>query len=148
MLIGVGIFVLLVGYVVYQGVTTTNSNTTEEQIPNQELTDSSYAEQKDETGPVTVTIKPVALPENGDWEFAWTLQTHSVDLSMDIIEAVVLITGDGSEMKPTSWDGDPPGGHHRTGTVRFTAPDPPSESIVVQVKNVAGVPVREFNWVL
>ncbi|MAZ30204.1 hypothetical protein CL655_02875 [bacterium] len=152
LLIGVGVLVFLIGYVVYQGINTQDTGAQEERAATQSSESPSdittYREQTDETGPVSVTVKPLALPETGDWEFAWTLQTHSVDLSMDILESVVIIDDDGKEIKPTAWDGDPPGGHHRTGTVRFTAPDAVSEKVTVQVRNVAGVPMREFNWQL
>tara|TARA_B100000508_G_scaffold89939_1_gene70076 strand:+ start:854 stop:1327 length:474 start_codon:yes stop_codon:yes gene_type:complete len=147
---GVGVLLLLIGYVFYQGQGANNevseSNTQVAEQMNGQLQAGEYSEQTDDTGPVSVTVKPLSLSDSGDWTFELTLQTHSVDLTMDIVESVVLIAGDGSEIKPTSWDGDPPEGHHRTGIVSFSAPDSDSQSITIEVRNVAGVPAREFSW--
>ncbi len=65
---------------------------------------------------------------------------------MDLLESVVLLDASGNEVKPLTWDGDPLGGHHRTGTLRFAAPDPVPDTIRVLVKNIADVPSREFVW--
>lgn len=148
---GIGVLLILIGYILYQEqkannqVPESNSQTVEEMGLAQ---NSEYTEQKDNTGPVSVTVQPLTLIDSGDWTFALTLQTHSVDLTMDIVESVVLIDSAGNEIKPTSWDGDPPGGHHRTGVITFTSPELSPDTVLMQVRNVADVPLREFSWQL
>lgn len=149
---GVGVLLLLIGYVLYQGWGA-NSRVAENNLQSVEQKNglsqtSKYTEQKDETGPVSVTVQPLTLADSGDWTFELTIQTHSVDLAMDIVESVVLIDSSGNEIKPTSWDGDPPGGHHRTGVITFDSPELIPDAVMMQVRNVADVPVREFSWVL
>lgn len=142
-----GLLVILVIYFGYQARSTELTPAQKEISEASEIeTSSSFSLKKDETGSVTVSVTPKFTPESSEWDFALTLQTHSVELSMDILESVVLLDADGSEGKPLSWDGDPPEGHHRTGTLRFAALDPVPDTIVLRVKDIAGVPVREFVW--
>ena len=72
--------------------------------------------------------------------------TSSVDLDMDILTSIVLLDSAGEEVSPVSWDGDPPEGHHRTGTLSFAALNPKPETVTVLAKNIADVPLREFVW--
>ena len=72
-----------------------------------------------EAGAVKVTIVPTKLDASGA-TFAITLDTHSVDLSMDLAAAAVLDVG-GVGWTVEGWTGAEPGGHHREGELRFTA---------------------------
>jgi len=145
--IGGGLLVVLIIFFAYQMKNDSPTISTENSsIQTEETAPESFSEQKDETGPVTVTVEPKLNRGDTEWNFEITLQTHSVELDMDILESVVLLDTTGEEVKPVAWDGDPPGGHHRTGILRFAAPDPVPETITLRVKNVADVPVREFVW--
>ena len=150
MFICIGAVVFLVGYTIYQENKSPDTASNEDRLSaaTQKIPSSSgtYAEQTDDTGPVSVTVKPLTLPATGEWKFAVSLQTHSVDLSMDLLESAVLVDSSGNEAKPISWDGDPPGGHHRTGMLSFEALEPMQETVTMLVKNIADVPVREFVW--
>lgn len=96
-------------------------------------------------GSVTVIVKPKSLVANQPLEFEIAMDTHSVDLSYDMLKTVVLRDNSGKEFFPIDWDGAGPGGHHRSGTIKF-APLKISNSITLLVKNVAGVPERVFKW--
>lgn len=101
----------------------------------------------DSQGEVTVTVEPVNVSEkSGDWKFKITTDTHSTELDYDPRESVVLINANGGEIKPTSYEGDPPGGHHRTGAVLFPHLDPYPQTITVVVKGVGGIERRTFSW--
>ena len=69
---------------------------------------------------VTVRATPRDVsPAAKAWEFDIVLETHSQDLSDDVKAGAVLVGGGGAKLAPLSWEGDPPGGHHRKGVLRF-----------------------------
>ena len=70
-----------------------------------------------EAGEVTVKITPVRVDGNGA-EFKVALDTHSVDLDIDIAKGS-LFTVAGASWGAAAWEGAEPGGHHREGTLRF-----------------------------
>ena len=86
--------------------------------------------------------------------FNVAMNTHSVDLdAVDLSQVAVLRTDQGAEVGPTGWDA-PKGGHHRSGTLTFPAMTPSgavvlgdgTRSFELLIRNVAGVPEREFRW--
>jgi hypothetical protein len=81
----------------------------------------STAVQKDAQGAVTVVVQPLNLDAPGETiDFDVTLDTHSVDLSMDLSRLAFLSTSDGREVAAVRWDA-PSGGHHVSGTLFFPA---------------------------
>ena len=70
-------------------------------------------------GSVEVTITPVRVDNSGA-AFQIKFDTHSGDLGLDVPAASRLVV-DGNEWGGASWVGDPPGGHHRQGELRFKA---------------------------
>lgn len=107
---------------------------------------SSFEPKTVEGGSVTVTVTPLSLKAGAPLEFEIAMNTHSVDLSDDMLKAVVLRDDAGKEYAPTAWDGPASGGHHRSGKV--TLPDLASgaKSVTLVVKGIAGVPERSFKW--
>lgn len=104
----------------------------------------SLAPQTNAEGPVTVTVAPRIAADA--WEFAVTLDTHSVELTDDMTQAAQLISDSGAEYAPRSWSGDPAGGHHRSGTLTFAPPAPESAAVTLAIRNVGGVAERLFTW--
>jgi len=75
----------------------------------------------DQQGAVTVEITPPKLSEASDTlEFEVALNTHSVDLSMDLAALSTLATDKGLVVPATKWNA-PLGGHHVSGTLSFPA---------------------------
>ncbi len=99
-----------------------------------------------EGGSVSVAVTPIALKLGAPLEFDIAMNTHSVDLSNDMLTAVVLRDDAGKEYAPTGWDGPSSGGHHRSGKIKFAALTTNTKSISLIVKNIAGVPERTFKW--
>ena len=94
---------------------------------------------------VSVTVAPKNISNNADTlDFELTFNTHSVELSEDLIQVSTLIDGNGREYKPISWDGDGPGGHHRAGILRFRPISPLPESIELKIS--VGQTERSFKW--
>lgn len=77
------------------------------------------AELTDSQGAVTVVVKPLGLNSSQDTlSFEVTLDTHSIDLSMDLAALATLSTDTGMKVQAARWDA-PLGGHHVSGTLSF-----------------------------
>ena len=98
---------------------------------------------------VTTKVTPRNLASNaGSWEFAIVLDTHSQDLSDDLVKSSLLLDGAGGRHSPTAWDGAPPGGHHREGVLRFKPISPRPQSIDLQITRAGEDAPRSFRWQL
>jgi hypothetical protein len=75
----------------------------------------------DNQGAVEVSVTPINLdnPEE-TLIFEVTLNTHSVDLSMDLATLATLSTDTGKSVQAATWDA-PRGGHHVEGKLSFPA---------------------------
>lgn len=96
-------------------------------------------------GEVTVSVTPLVLKSGFPASFDIAFETHSVDLLFDIEEIATLSDGTSTSYVP-HWEGSPPGGHHRSGTLRFTPDVKNPKTITVILKNIAGVSERMFTW--
>ena len=63
------------------------------------------------------------------------LDTHSGALDADLVTAAGLTVGD-TPWPAVAWDGDPPGGHHRAGTLHFDATGPPTGSVRLDLEGL------------
>jgi hypothetical protein len=109
------------------------------------------AELTDSQGAVTVTVKPLDLNSSPDTlSFEVTLDTHSIDLSMDLVALATLTTDTGQSVQATLWDA-PLGGHHVSGTLSFlvSAESKPildgASKLTLIIKGV-DAPERIFAW--
>lgn len=103
------------------------------------------AAQTSRRGGVTVSVTPKDVAAGAPrWDFEVVFDTHSVDLNHDLVKSAALIDAAGDRHAPLAWDGDPPGGHHRKGVLRFK-PLGAVDEITLQIRDV-GVPERVFRW--
>jgi len=73
----------------------------------------------DQQGAVIMEVTPLNLGTLADTlEFEVVLNTHSVDLSMNLAELATLTTDTGTSIQAVSWDA-PSGGHHVSGKLIF-----------------------------
>ena len=73
----------------------------------------------DEQGAVVFEVTPLNLDTPADTlEFNIAMNTHSVDLSMDLATLSTLSTDTGTTVEASKWD-TVPGGHHVEGTLIF-----------------------------
>jgi hypothetical protein len=108
-----------------------------------------FATQSNDEAAVTVEVTPLNLGSDAaTLEFEVAFNTHSVDLSFDPAAISVLRDAAGGEYPAIAWEGGGPGGHHRSGVLRFQAPDQAGEFIEVVIQDVAGVAERVFSWEL
>lgn len=105
----------------------------------------------DGQGAVTVEIQPVNLTSPGDaLVFDISMNTHSVDLSMDLAKLAVLSTDTGKTIQAIKWDA-PRGGHHVSGKLSFPTTVngknifDGAKVVTVVIKNV-DAPSRTFSW--
>jgi len=96
---------------------------------------------------VSVTPKLVAA-EAPAWEFGVTLNTHSQDLSDDLVKNSVLVDSKGARHAPVAWEGSPPGGHHRSGVLRFKGLGAQADAIELQIRRPNEAAPRSFRWKL
>lgn len=98
---------------------------------------------------VTVQVTPLNLPGgNETLDFEVAFNTHSVDLSFDPVAISVLRDDQGREYPVAGWEGAESGGHHRSGVLKFAAPENAPTFVEVIIRDVAGVPERIFRWEL
>lgn len=105
----------------------------------------------DEQGAVAVTVTPLNVGQPGTTlDFEVAMNTHSVDLSMDLATLATLTTDIGKEVAASSWDA-PAGGHHATGVLSFPAASTAGsllEGATTLTVTLVGVdaPARTFTW--
>ena len=76
-------------------------------------------------------------------EFQIVINTHSVDLDFDLTQISALYDNLGNTYKPAKWEGSEPGGHHRSGILKFPSINKNAKSIKLVITDSTK---REFNW--
>lgn len=100
-----------------------------------------FAEQAQTVGDVEVKVRPTALDTSGA-QFTITLDTHSGELDTDFTAATLDVGG--TRWPTATWVGDPPGGHHRTGTLRFASAGPTTGTATLTIIGLTEPAV--FTW--
>lgn len=96
-----------------------------------------------------VTVKATPRPLSGAvWEFELAFDTHSRDLNDDLEKSAVLVVDGGRTFQPVTWQGDPPGGHHRKGVLQFKPVSPAPASIELRIAREGEPKPRVFQWSL
>ncbi len=104
--------------------------------------------QTSQQGAVTVTVAPHGFPQKAaTWDFDVSLNTHTQPLDDDLTKSATLVV-DGKAYRPTSWEGSPPGGHHRKGVLRFPAVAPLPAAVELQIQRSGEKSPRTFRWSL
>lgn len=106
----------------------------------------------DSQGAVEVTVIPSAWRSDasGTIEFQVSMNTHSVDLSMDLADSATLQTDTGVTLQALDWSGG--SGHHVTGVLRFPSATPEGQPLLEEATQLTltlrGVdaPSRVFRW--
>jgi len=105
----------------------------------------------DEQGAVVVKITPLNLTNPGETvDFEVDMNTHSVDLGMNLAELSTLATDSGQKITAEKWEA-PGGGHHVAGKLLFPASvnGKPflqgATKLTLSLRDV-GVPERVFTW--
>lgn len=104
--------------------------------------------QTNNEGEVEVTVTPLTLsPPTNTWSFQLIFNTHTVELSQDLLQKAFLEWPGEERQPPLAWEGDPPGGHHRQGVLRFPPPKiSKGEEFTLILQNIGGTFERKFTW--
>ena len=107
------------------------------------------SEQKSTEAGVTVSVTLQAIAADAKtWNFDVALNTHAQELSDDFSKTTVLIDDRGVEYRPVAWEGAGPGGHHRSGVLKFAAGKQVPESLEMRMTRPGEAQPRSFRWQL
>lgn len=107
-----------------------------------------FQAQMNDQNAVWVEVKPVQLAPGQPAIFEVRLNTHSVNLSYDMVQVSSLQDSQGKVYKATAWKGSSPGGHHRRGTLEFPQLQGNPQTVKLVIQGIADVPERVFAWKL
>lgn len=97
---------------------------------------------------VRIVITPKAVAAKAEWEFDVVMDTHTKPLDNDLTKTAVLVVDGGKKYTPLAWQGDKPGGHHRKGVLRFSAPNEQIKSFELQIQGAGAATNRVFKWTM
>ena len=97
---------------------------------------------------ISIEVEPEDFSFEKPVKFSISLSTHQGSLNFDLAQISLLEDDKGSVYRPLHWEGSPPGGHHRNGTLTFPKLTQKSQSIKFTIRNVYDVPERVFKWEL
>jgi len=94
-----------------------------------------------------VTLKATPRSLTGAvWEFELMFDTHTQNLGDDVAKSAVLVADGGATHTALEWQGDPPGGHHRKGVLRFNPVSPLPQAIELRIQRSGESAPRSFRW--
>ena len=107
------------------------------------------ATQKSSDRGVTVAVTPQNVSAGAArWDFKVALDTHSADLSDDLVKSAVLLDGKGGQHAPVAWKGAAPGGHHRQGVLSFKPLGADVKNLELRIQRPGEPSPRVFRWQL
>jgi hypothetical protein len=109
------------------------------------LFDFLFKTERDASGEVSVSVIPDFTK---GVDLTISMDTHAGELSADMMRAAVFEDEDGTVHLPTAWEGDPPGGHHREGILRFGAFSPMPKKVDFTLLDIGSVKERKFSWMV
>ncbi|ADN02436.1 hypothetical protein [Spirochaeta thermophila] len=102
--------------------------------------------QTKELSGVAITVKPLPFIWEDDLSFEVSFDTHVGSLDFDPREIAVLQDEGGRRYRAHTWEGSPPGGHHRRGRLIFPRLSTPSAHLELTITDVYGDPLLTFLW--
>ena len=116
---------------------------------NEKLGENNLSLQTNSQGNVTMQVKPINISKASKiWAFEVDLETHTVELSQDLVKNAVILDDQGKGYYPVAWEGDPPGGHHRKGVLKFEAIFPIPKLVLLKINQIGDTQERVFKWEL
>ncbi len=98
---------------------------------------------------VTLLATPINVAADAkSWTFELRFDTHSQELTDDLVRTSVLIDSAGKQYAPLAWDGMAPGGHHRKGVLSFAPIKPLPAAVELRIQRAGEAALRSFRWPL
>ena len=105
-----------------------------------------FSKQTLQVGEVVIIATPKTLAFNKKPVFDLQFDTHTVELTFDIAKSSYLLEDRERKLTGASWQGSPPGGHHRSGQLIFPATLTETDSVELVIeKDLDNQEVR-FRW--
>jgi hypothetical protein len=107
----------------------------------------------DDQGAVVVDVTPANLTNPAETiDFEVGMNTHSIDLSMDLVKLATIRTDTGLTAAPLAWDGML-GGHHVSGNLKFPSRVDGKNlldgaSVLILIIQNVDAPERTFSWTI
>ncbi len=92
-----------------------------------------------------VTPKNLAVSAT-TWDFDISLDTHTGSLDQDLVDIARLVDDKGDEYTATMWEGDPAGGHHREGILKFLPINPRPAFVELKIQTTSNVEKNSLRW--
>lgn len=105
-----------------------------------------YETKSNKQNSVRVDVRPVQLLPGKPAKFEIRMNTHSVDLSYEMVAVSTLKDNQGREYQPIHWEGSSDESHHRQGILEFPKLETNTASITLVIRKIAEVPERIFEW--
>ncbi|MEK9178631.1 MAG: hypothetical protein AAB801_02510 [Patescibacteria group bacterium] len=109
------------------------------------IEENTLSPQTNSDGEIEVKAEPKVSNDKKMWNFRITLTAHSGSLDEDLTKASLVIDDQGNKLNPLRWEGSPPGGHHREGTLFFPSFSKSPKFVTLVIQNIGGVE-RTFSW--
>ena len=97
---------------------------------------------------LSIAVTPIEFSIDSPVKFSLSLNTHQGSQDYDMTKVSFLEDGNGNIYDAVSWDGTPPGGHHRNGILTFPQLEGDTDQIKLIIKDVYDTPERVFIWEL
>ncbi|MHB1390612.1 MAG: hypothetical protein ACYCXF_05160 [Thermoleophilia bacterium] len=105
--------------------------------------------QTSQSGEVEVAVAPTGLSAAAvTWDFKISIDSQGAELNEDLMSAAVLVDDSGREYMAVGYEGDPPGGTHREGIVKFAPISPEPKTVTLKLRGVGGIGERSFAWTM
>lgn len=140
--------IILIGATIYFVVSNrANFFKTPSNVPNSPNEQATLTTQTATFGSVTYKVTPKNLAKSSsNWDFEIVLDTHTGSLDQDLVSQVRLSDEKGREFQVAKWEGDPPGGHHREGVMKFESQGSDTASVTLKINPGENMKETSFTW--
>lgn len=116
-------------------------------VPNLPSEQSTLKTQTTTIGNVTYKVTPKSLSKSSSsWDFEIVLDTHTGSLDQDLASQVRLSADKAVENQVGKWEGDPLGGHHREGVLKFQPLGSDVASVTLKINPDENMKETNFTW--
>lgn len=143
----ISLAIIIIGAAFYCVVSNRTSPPSTQRVGSEQSEQSSLSTQTLTDGAVTYEVTPKNIaPAAATWDFDISLDTHTGNLDQDLVSIVRLVDDKDNEYKALEWEGDPPGGHHREGIVKFSPITPLPTSVELKIQTTTNSENSSLRW--
>lgn len=141
------LIIILIGAVIYFVISNRTNFFNKPIAPNLPAEQTALSAQTASIGIVTYKVTPKNLSKSSPtWDFEIVLDTHTGSLDQDLVSEVRLLDDKNKEYQASKWEGDPPGGHHREGVIKFESLGSDVTSLILKINPGEKMKETSFTW--